>query len=73
MSEFKNLTLEVADGIAVLAISRPAALNALNSETLDELNVCLCEIEATDEHASGYYRCSKWICIRRRMRDLYGM
>ena len=25
MSEFKNLTLEVADGIAVLAISRPAA------------------------------------------------
>ena len=45
MSEFKNLTLEVADGIAVLAISRPAALNALNSETLDELNVCLSEIE----------------------------
>ena len=48
MSEFKNLTLEVADGIAVLAISRPAALNALNSETLDELNVCLSEIEAND-------------------------
>ena len=44
MSEFKNLTLDVADGIAVLAISRPAALNALNSETLDELNVCLREI-----------------------------
>ena len=39
MSEFKNLTLEVADGIAVLAISRPAALNALNSATLDELNI----------------------------------
>ena len=49
MSEFKNLTLEVADGIAVLAISRPAALNALNSETLDELNVCLSEIEAKDD------------------------
>lgn len=49
MSEFKNLTLEVADGIAVLAISRPAALNALNSETLDELNVCLSEIEANDD------------------------
>ena len=28
MSEFKNLTLDVADQIAVLAISRPAALNA---------------------------------------------
>ena len=49
MSEFKNLTLDVADGIAVLAISRPAALNALNSETLDELNVCLSEIEKNDD------------------------
>lgn len=29
MSEFKNLTLEVADGIAVLAISRPAALKCI--------------------------------------------
>ena len=35
MSEFKNLTLDVADPIAVHAISRPAALNALNNETLD--------------------------------------
>ena len=49
MSEFKNLKLEVADEIAVLSISRPAALNALNSETLDELNVCLTEIEARDD------------------------
>ena len=49
MSEFKNLKLEVADEIAVLAISRPAALNALNSETLDELNVCLSEIEKRDD------------------------
>ena len=44
MSEFKNLKLDVADQIAVLAISRPAALNALNSETLDELNTALTEI-----------------------------
>ena len=49
MSEFKNLILEVADGIAVLKISRPAALNALNSETLDELNVCLSEIEQNND------------------------
>ena len=49
MSEFKNLQLEVADEIAVLSIARPAALNALNSETLDELNVCLSEIEARDD------------------------
>ena len=34
MSEFNNLKLEIADQTAVLSISRPAALNALNSETL---------------------------------------
>ncbi len=49
MSEFNNLTLEVADGIAVLAISRPAALNALNSETLNELDAALSEIEANTD------------------------
>ncbi len=49
MAEFKNLTLEVADEIAVLSIARPGALNALNSETLEELDVCLTEIEARDD------------------------
>ena len=49
MSEFNNLKLEIADEIAVLAISRPAALNALNSETLDELTVALTQIEAMDD------------------------
>ena len=44
-----NLTLEVENQIAVLTISRPAALNALNSETLDELNTVLTEIEARDD------------------------
>ena len=41
MSEFNNLKLDVENEIAVLTISRPAALNALNSETLDELNTAL--------------------------------
>ena len=49
MSDFNNLKLEVAEEIAVLTISRPAALNALNSETLDELNTALTEIEARDD------------------------
>ena len=44
-----NLRLEVENEIAVLTISRPGALNALNSETLDELNVVLGEIEARDD------------------------
>ena len=49
MSEFNNLKLDVENEIAVLTISRPAALNALNSETLDELNTALTEIEGRDD------------------------
>ena len=41
-----NVTLEVEGAIAVLTITRPAALNALNSETLDEIHASLTEIES---------------------------
>ena len=44
-----NLKLDVDGQIAVLQIARPAALNALNSETLDELNQVLTEVEARDD------------------------
>ncbi|WP_028895745.1 enoyl-CoA hydratase-related protein [Syntrophorhabdus aromaticivorans] len=36
--EYKNLLVEINNGIAVLKINRPKALNALNSETLIEIN-----------------------------------
>ena len=44
-----NLLLEVEGPIAVLTINRPKALNALNSETLTELNEVLTEIEGRDD------------------------
>ena len=40
-----NLLMEVENEIAVVTINSPKSLNALNSETLAELNTCLAEIE----------------------------
>ncbi len=44
-----NLKLETEGAIAILTISRPKAMNALNSETLEELSQVLGEIEANDD------------------------
>lgn len=44
-----NVLLKCKDGIAYVIVNRPKALNALNSETLSELNECFREIEETPE------------------------
>lgn len=41
----KNLLMEVENGIAVVTINRPKALNALNTETVSEINELFKEIE----------------------------
>jgi len=46
--EYKNIVLQKEDKIAVLTISRPKALNALNSETLKELDLAIDEIANDD-------------------------
>lgn len=43
-----NILLEVDNGIAVISINRPQALNALNAETLTELGACLDQVETDD-------------------------
>src|SRR5262245_17020305 len=39
--DLKNLNLEIKDGIARLTINRPQVLNALNAQTIDELEAAL--------------------------------
>jgi len=46
--EYKNIKLEIFDNYAILKIDRPKALNALNPETVSELNKAYLEIEQLD-------------------------
>jgi enoyl-CoA hydratase len=45
---YENVLLEKEDNIAILSINRPKALNALNNETLLEINSAADEIKADD-------------------------
>ena len=43
--DYANLLIEVADGVAVVTINRPAALNALNAAVLHELSAAIEELK----------------------------
>lgn len=47
--EYKNLIVEIKDKIATIKVNRPKALNALNSETLDDLKNAVEELEANKD------------------------
>lgn len=47
--EYKNIFLQKEERVAVITISRPKALNALNTETLKELDFAIDEIANDDE------------------------
>lgn len=40
-----NLLMEVENEVAVVTINRPKSLNALNSETLAELDQCFAKLQ----------------------------
>ena len=44
-----TVLLEVKDGIGYITINRPAALNALSSEVLTDLNLVLDEVEKHED------------------------
>lgn len=45
----ENITLDIKDGYAIVTINRPKALNALNSQTLLEIQEVVKELEKKDE------------------------
>jgi enoyl-CoA hydratase len=45
---FTNLLIDIADATAVVTINRPAALNALNAEVLDELAAAFADLQHND-------------------------
>lgn len=51
MAQLKNTSKKLVDGILTIAIDRPAKMNALNSETLDELKALIYEAyDSNDIH-----------------------
>ena len=42
---YNNILSQIADGVATITINRPQQLNALNKETIEELNAALNELE----------------------------
>lgn len=46
--DYRNLTLEISDGIALLTINRPQVLNALSVETVGELGAAVAALAGDD-------------------------
>lgn len=49
MSSYQNLTVDVSDRIATIAVNRPDKLNALNAQTIEELGRAVDEVIERDD------------------------
>ena len=51
--EFKNILIEINEGVAILTINRPSALNALNSDVFSELDTFFSDFAYTIKDLKG--------------------
>jgi len=51
--EFKNILIEIVEGVAILTINRPSALNALNADVFSELDAFFSDFAFTIENLKG--------------------
>ena len=52
---YNNIKFVNEDGIGILTISRPKALNALNTETVTELNDCVGKSKLTNRSSCYHH------------------
>lgn len=64
--QWQSILLEKRNGVGLITLNRPQALNALNSELISEINQALDQLEKTAKLAVSYWQALKSFCRRGR-------
>ena len=64
--QWQSILLEKRNGVGLITLNRPQALNALNSELISEINQALDQLEKIVKLAASYWQAQKKLCRRCR-------
>ena len=64
--QWQSILLEKRNGVGLITLNRPQALNALNSELISEINQALDQLEKIVKLAASYWQAQKSFCRRCR-------
>ena len=57
--QWQSILLEKRNGVGLITLNRPQALNALNSELISEINQALDQLEKIVKLAASYWQAQK--------------